>query len=81
MYGERYTITLRHEFVHMTDKGIEAHQMEPPLAVCFSIYDMPNRGGIIYGVNELLHRLEHEFLKRFDEKDGTLRVDGGADGE
>ncbi len=79
MYGERFTLTLRHEFVHMTDEGIKVHQMEPPLSVCFSIFEMTDHGYIAYGINEALHRLEHEFLNRFDERNGSLRVDGGAD--
>ena len=66
MMGERYTLTLRHEFISMNNKSVDVHEMEPPLSVCFSVYDVIERGGVVYGVNELLHRLEHEFLKRFD---------------
>ena len=79
MYGERFTLTLRHEFVSMTDEGVKVHQMEPPLSVCFSIFEMCDRGYIMYGINEALHRLEHEFLKRFDEKDSVIK-DGADDG-
>lgn len=66
MMGERYTLTLRHEFISMNNKSVDVHEMEPPLSVCFSVYDVIERGGVVYGVNELLHRLEQEFLKRFD---------------
>lgn len=73
MIGERYTLILRHEMVN-PNTG-EKHQLEPPLSVCYTLYDPFERGGIVYFVNDMFHQLEHEFLKRMD---GERREDGAA---
>ena len=64
MIGERYTLILRHEVV-VPETG-EKHQLEPPLAICYTMFDPFERGGVIHTVNNMLHQMEHEFLKRMD---------------
>lgn len=66
MLGERYTLILRHEFV---DKN-EVIQLDPPLCVVNSTFNALDRGCVIYAVNNMLQRMEAEFLQR---------LDGGAD--
>lgn len=68
MIGERYTLILRHEMVDL--KTGEIKQIDPPLSICYTMFDPLERGGVVYAVNDMLHKLEHEFLKR---------MDGGAD--
>ena len=67
MLGERYTLVLRHELVDET--GV-LHQLDKPLTICYTMFDVTDRKGTIYCVNNMLHQMEHEFLKR---------MDGGAD--
>lgn len=64
MIGERYTLTLRHEIVDLETH--ERHDLEPPLSIRYSIYDPMEHGNVIYCVNEMLHKLEKEFLNRLD---------------
>lgn len=64
MTGERYTLILRHEVVDQ--KTGDKYQLEPPLAICYTMFDPFERGGVRYAVNNMLHQMEQEFLKRMD---------------
>ena len=64
MIGERYTLILRHEMV-VPETG-EKHQLEPPLAICYTMFDPCGHDGVIYTVNNMLHQMEREFLNRMD---------------
>jgi len=67
MIGERYTLILRHEMVD-PETG-KKYQFEPPLAICYSMFDPLERGGVVHVVNNMLHQMEHEFLARMDGGD------------
>lgn len=64
MIGERYTLMLRHEMVD-PETGTK-YQLEPPLAICYTMCAPRERGGIIYTVNNMLRQMEREFLKQMD---------------
>lgn len=63
MTGERYTLTLRHEIV--TTDG-DRHEFEPPLQTAYTIFDVLDRGGVIYMVNDMFRQLERAFMERLD---------------
>ena len=65
MIGERYTLILRHEMID-PENG-DRHQLEPPLAICYTMFDPCEHSGVVYTVNNMLHQMEHEFLNRMDE--------------
>lgn len=69
MVGERYTLTLRHEIVTLDGKRCE---YDPPLQTVYTLFDVTDRGGVIYMVNDMFRQLERAFMERLDreEKDG-----------
>lgn len=65
MIGERYTLILRHEIV--TTDG-DRHEVEPPLQTVYTIFDVADRGGVTYMVNDMFRQLEHSFMERLDRE-------------
>lgn len=63
MIGERYTLTLRHEII--TTDG-DRHDLEPPLQIVYTMFDMADRGGVTYIVNDMFRQLERTFMERLD---------------
>lgn len=68
MIGERYTLTLRHEIVK-TDG--DRYELEPPLQTVYTIFDVLDRGGVRYMVNDMFKQLEHSFMERLDSEVGN----------
>lgn len=68
MIGERYTLTLRHEIVR-TDG--DRYELEPPLQTVYTIFDVLDRGGVTYMVNNMFRQLERAFMERLDCEDGN----------
>jgi len=67
MFGERYTLILRHESVDA--KNGEVMQLDPPLCVVTTMFDALDRGCVIYAVNDMLQKMEAEFLRRLNGGD------------
>ena len=64
MIGERYTLILRHEMVD-PETG-DKFQLEPPLAICYTLNPF-DRNGKVNVINNMLYKMEREFLARMDK--------------
>jgi len=64
MIGERYTLILRHEIVEPATG--DKWQLEPPLAICYTMLDPLERSGMVHVINDMLYKMEREFLARMD---------------